>query len=148
MGDDYGLAADTSRDCLCNRRFLYFRYGQHTNAVGAPKQIHLPAMARVLDCVWVVLADPRDARVYRPIRAIVRRTYDLWRGDLHGCARYASGNARSLCRARSWCWDCKHQYRGGAPPALVGCSRPPRRGLLSRASNIWLVPPQFYFVTQ
>ena len=112
--------------------FFIFVTGSTTNALGTPKQIHLPAVARVLHCVWVPFADPRDARVYRSIRATVRRTYDLWRRHLHGCARHASWNARRLCRACSWCCDCNHQRRGGAARALVGGSSRSSRGLLSR----------------
>ena len=37
-----------------SRRFLHFRYRQHSNALGTPKQLHLAAMARVLHCVWAV----------------------------------------------------------------------------------------------
>src|SRR5258705_6508 len=83
--------------------FLSVRYWQHTNALGTPRQIHLTGVARVLHCIWVLVADPCDAHVYRAIRAIVRRTYDLWRGDLHGCAHHSSWNARSLCCVRSRC---------------------------------------------
>ena len=102
------------------------------------------AVARVLHCVWFLVADPRDARVYRPIRAIVRRTYDFWRGDLYGCSRHASRHARRVCRVRSRCCDCKHQCRVGAARALVGGSSRSRRRLLSRTSNIRLVRQQLY----
>src|ERR1700722_4758954 len=145
MAADHGLAAIASRNCLCHRRFLHFRYWQHTNAFGAKRYVHLlPAVARVLHCVWVPFADPRDAGVYRSIRTTVRRTYDLWWRHLHGCARHASWNARSLCRTCSWCCDCNHQRRGGAARALVGGSRRSSRGLLSRASDRWLVRQQLY----
>ncbi len=144
MAVHHGLAGDASRDCLCNRRFLHFRYWQRTNTLGTARQIHLTAVARVLHCVWVLVADPRDAHVYRSIRAIVRRTYDLWRGDLHGCAHHASWNASSLCRVRSRCCHCNHQCPGGAARALAGGSSCSSRGLLSRPSNIRLVRQQFY----
>ena len=78
----------------------------------------------------VLVADPRDARVYRPIRAIVRRTYDFQRCHLHGCSRHASRHARRLCRARSRRCDCNHQCRVGAARALAGGSRRSRRRLL------------------
>ena len=58
-------------------------------------------MARVLHCVCIPVAGPRHARVHRPLRAIVRRSHDLWRRDLHGCARHAHRHARRLCGADS-----------------------------------------------
>jgi hypothetical protein len=82
-------------------------------------------------------------RIYRPIRAIVRRTYDLWWGDLQGCERHASWDARRLCRARSWRCDCNHQCRGGTARSLAGGSSRSSRGLLSRASNIRLYISSF-----
>ncbi len=144
MAVHHGLAADAGRDFLCNRRFLHFRYGEHTNALGTARQIHLAAVARVLHCVWVLVADPRDARVYRPIRTIVRRTYDFWRGRLYGCSRHASRDARRVCRVSSRRCDCKHQCRVGAARALVGGGGRSRRRLLSRTSNIGLVRQQLY----
>src|SRR5713101_8040731 len=144
LADRHRLAAIARRNFLRDRRFLHFRYWQYNNSLGTPKQIHLPAVAWVLHCVWVPFADPRDAGVYRSIRATVRRTYDLWRRYLHGCARHASWNARSLCRVCSWCCDCNHQHRGGAARALVGGSSRSSRGLLSRASDRWLVRQQLY----
>src|SRR5260221_7593422 len=146
MAVHHGLAAVVSRDCLCNRRFLSFRYWQHTNALGTPWQIHLTAVARVLVCVWLLVANPCDAHVYRSIRAIVRRTYDFWRGDLHGCARHASWNARGLCRACSWCWDCNHQCLGGSAAAVAFGNSRSTRGVLSSASNIRLVQQRSFLL--
>ncbi len=58
-------------------------------------------VARVLHCVCFLLADPRDAHVYCPVRTLVRRAYDFQWRDLHGCPRRSTRHARGLCCARS-----------------------------------------------
>ena len=50
---------------------------------GASCQLRHITLARILHHFCVPVADPRDARVYRPVRAIVRGSYDLRRCDLH-----------------------------------------------------------------
>ena len=58
-------------------------------------------LARTLHHICIPVADPRDARVSRPVRALARRSYDLRRCDLHGRARHAHRDARRLRGARS-----------------------------------------------
>ena len=102
MAVHHGLAADPCGGRLRHRVLLRFCYWQHSNALRTPGRIYLTAVARVLHRVCLFLVDSRDARVYQPVRDAVRRAYDLWRRDLHGRTRHASGHARRLRRAHSW----------------------------------------------
>ena len=92
------LAADAGGDYLCARRFLHPHHGRNPCACRTSRQLRPIAVARVLHRVCVPAADPRDARVSRPLRAIVRGSHDLRRCDLHGRARHAYRHCSSSAR--------------------------------------------------
>ncbi len=59
-------------DCLCTGRFLYLDHGRSSCAHWASQPLRHIALARALHHVCVSVADPGDACVYRPVRAIAR----------------------------------------------------------------------------
>ena len=59
--------------------FFHSHHRQHPGVRGPSRQFDPTAMARIFRCVRVLLAGARDARVYQPVRGIVRGAHDLWR---------------------------------------------------------------------
>ena len=79
--------------------FFIFLDRQHSNALGAPSQIHFNAVARIFNRVWHLLADPRDARVHRPIRATVRGTVTIFSGVTYTDAHVMLPGMLAVCAA-------------------------------------------------
>jgi len=138
MAAHHGLAAIASRTCLYDRRFLHFRYWQYNNSLREAEADTPPGRGAgsPLRFGFLLLVLAMRAYIAR-FERLFDETYDLWRRHLHGCARHASWNARSLRRACSWCCDCNHQRRGGPARALVGgSSRSSRSSVISRFRSL------------
>ncbi len=61
----------------CVIAFFFILITGSTACLADRRQFHPVALAWLLHCVFVFLAGPRDARIYQPVRSIVRRAYDF-----------------------------------------------------------------------
>jgi uncharacterized membrane protein (UPF0182 family) len=131
--------------CLLAVFFVLITGGSRVLAGRLSRSVPLPWRGLSITFAFLLLI---LASVYRPVRAIVRRPYDLRGCDLYGRARHAHRDARRLRSARCRRGDYSRQCRPNAARALAGRGDPAGRSLLCRRSSSRLVRQQLYRQTE